>query len=125
MQSMNKQSGLTFLTIVLIMAVFGFFVLLALKITPIYIENNSVKTVLHKLENDASVKRKTVAGIRKMIAHGFRINSIYDFPKENIKIKKTKNRLIIDLTYDKVEPIVANVSVMVSFSDKIDMEILP
>jgi len=125
MQSMNKQSGLTLITIILIMAVFGFFVLLALKITPIYIENNSVKTVLHKLENDASVKRKTVAGIRKMIAHGFRINSIYDFPKENIKIKKTKNRLIIDLTYDKVEPIVANVSVMVSFSDKIDMEILP
>ena len=125
MQSMNKQSGLTFITLVLILGIFGFFVLLTLKIVPIYLENNSVSQIVQGLKNDPEIRKASAKKVRELIKRRMKINSIYDFPKENIKIKKTKNRLKVDVTYDKIEPIFANISVLVSFSDVVDIEILP
>ena len=123
MNTKARQKGLTFLSILIILAIGGFFVLLALKITPIYLENQSIKAIVAGLNDDAQrLRNKTVSGVKKEIQKRFRINSIYDFPKDGYKIKKEKNKLVIDFTYDRVEPIVHNISVMVSFSDKLEID---
>lgn len=125
MRLKKNQSGLTFISWLIILAIGGFFVLLTLKLVPIYLENQSVKSVVQSLNQDPLVRKQTAQGVRKIIQKRLKINSVYDFPKEYIKIKKSKNKLIVDITYDRIEPIVANVSVMVSFSEKLDIEILP
>ena len=125
MRLRNKQSGLTFISWLIILAIGGFFVLLALKIVPIYLENQSINSVIKSLEADPIARRGTVGDIRNLIRKRFRINGIYDFDLKQIKIKKTRNRMKIDLTYDRIEPIVANISVMVSFSEKVDVELAP
>lgn len=123
MNTNAHQKGLTFLSILIILAIGGFFVLLALKITPIYLENQSIKAIVAGMNDDAQrLRNKTVSGVKKEIQKRFRINSIYDFPKDGYKIKKSKDKLIIDFTYDRVEPIVHNISVMVSFSDKLEID---
>ena len=123
MNTKARQKGLTFLSILIILAIGGFFVLLALKITPIYLENQSIKSIVAGLNDDAQrLRNKTVSGVKKEIQKRFRINSIYDFPKDGYKIKKEKNKLVIDFTYDRVVPIVHNISVMVSFSDKLEID---
>lgn len=125
MRLKKNQSGLTFISWLIILAIGGFFVLLTLKLVPIYLENQSVKSVVQSLNQDPLVRKQSAQGVRKIIQKRLKINSVYDFPKEYIKIKKSKNKLIVDITYDRIEPIVANVSVMVSFSEKLDIEILP
>ena len=125
MRLKNKQSGLTFISWLIILAIGGFFVLLALKLVPIYLENQSINSVIKSLESDPIARRGTVGDIRNLIRKRFRINGIYDFDLKQIKIKKTRNRMAVDLTYDRIEPIVANVSVMVSFSEKVDVELAP
>lgn len=125
MRLKKNQSGLTFISWLIILAIGGFFVLLTLKLVPIYLENQSVKSVVQSLNQDPLVRKQTAHGVRKIIQKRLKINSVYDFPKEYIKIKKSKNKLIVDITYDRIEPIVANVSVMVSFSEKLDIELLP
>lgn len=120
----NKQQGLTLISWLIVFAIGGFFILLGLKLVPIYLENQSVKSVVESLRNDATVRGQTPSGIKKIIYKRLKINSVYDFPKDNIKIKKTKNQLIVDVTYDKIEPIFANISVMVSFSEKLDIEFI-
>jgi len=121
----NRQQGLTFITWMLILAIGGFFVLLTLKLVPIYLENQSVKAIVQALADNPKVRseKQTVAGIKELIRKGFRINNIYDFPKDAITVKKDKNRVLVDITYDRVEPIIHNVSVMVSFSEVLDLEI--
>ncbi len=125
MRVKKHQTGLTFISWLIVLAIGGFFVLLTLKLVPIYLENQSVKSVVKSLNQDPLVRKQTAQGVRKIINKRLKINSVYDFPQDNIKIKKSKNRLIVDITYDKIEPIVANVSVMVSFSEKLTVEILP
>jgi hypothetical protein len=120
----KKQQGLTLISWLVIFAVGGFFILLGMKLVPIYLENQSVKSVVESLRNDADVRKADPMGVKKIIYKRLKINSIYDFPQDWIKIKKEKNRLVVDVTYDKIEPIFANISVMVSFSEKLDIEII-
>lgn len=125
MRVKKHQSGLTLITWLFVMAIGGFFVLLTLKLVPIYLEYQSVRTVIQSLDHDPLVRKESAQGVRKIITKRLKINSVYDFPKEYIKIKKTKNRLTVDVTYDRIEPVIANISVMVSFSEKLNIEILP
>ena len=125
MRLQKNQKGLTFISWLIILAIGGFFVLLALKLTPIYLENQSVKSVIKSLNNDPLIRKTDSRGIRKIIKKRMKINSIYDFPKDAIKIKKTKTRLNVDITYNKEEKIVANVYVLVKFSEKLSVDIIP
>ena len=121
----KKQSGLTFISWLIILAIGGFFVMLGMKLTPIYLEHQSVKSVVNSFENDPLVRKNDAKGIRKLIKRRMKINSIYDFPQDAIKIKKTKNMLKLDITYEREEPIIANVFVVVKFSDQINVNIIP
>ncbi len=126
MKHLNQdQQGLTFISWLIVFAIGGFFILLTLKIVPIYLENQSVKGVIIALEENPKLKqeRTTVANIKELIKRGFKVNSIYDFPKDAIKVKKEKNRVVVDITYAREEPIIANIAVKVSFSEKLDLEI--
>ena len=125
MQLGKKQSGLTFISWLIILAVGGFFVMLGMKLTPIYLENQSVKSVVKSFQGDPLLRKNDAKGIRKLIKRRMKINSIYDFPQEAIKIKKTKNQLKLDITYEREEPIVANIFVVVKFSEKINVNITP
>jgi len=125
MRLQKNQKGLTFISWLIILAIGGFFVLLALKLTPIYLENQSVKSVIKSLNNDPLIRKTDSRGIRKIIKKRMKINSIYDFPKDAIKIKKTKTRLNVDITYNKEEKIVANVYVLVKFSEQLSVDIVP
>ena len=124
MLARKHQTGLTFISWLIVLAIGGFFVLLTMKLVPIYLENQSVKSVVKSLNNDPLVRNTDAHGVRKLINKRLKINSVYDFPQENIKIKKSQNRMTVDITYDRIEPIVANISVMVSFSEKLTVDIV-
>ncbi|MBT8440357.1 MAG: DUF4845 domain-containing protein [Gammaproteobacteria bacterium] len=124
MRLQKNQKGLTFISWLIILAIGGFFVLLALKLTPIYLENQGVKSVVQSLNNDPLIRKTDSRGIRNIIKKRMKINSIYDFPKDAIKIKKTKTRLNVDITYNKEEKIVANVYVLVKFSEQLSVDIV-
>lgn len=125
MRLKKQQAGLTFISWLIIFAIGGFFILLTLKLVPIYLENQSISSVVKSLNQDPLVRKQTAQGVRKLIVKRLKINSVYDFPKEWIKIKKTRNRLKVDITYNREELIVANVYVVVKFSEQLDIEILP
>ena len=125
MRLQKNQKGLTFISWLIILAVGGFFVMLGLKLTPIYLENQGVKSVVKSLNNDPLIRKTDTRGVRKIIKNRMKINSIYDFPKDAIKIKKSKTRLNVDITYNKEEKIVGNVYVLVKFSEKLSVDIVP
>lgn len=121
----QRQRGLTFISWLIVLAIGGFFVMLGMKLTPIYLENQSVKSVVKSLNNDPLVRNTDARGIRTIIKKRMRINSIYDFPDDVIKIKKTRTNLAVDITYNKEEKIVGNIYVVVKFSEQLNVDIIP
>ncbi|MGD2081770.1 MAG: DUF4845 domain-containing protein [Chromatiales bacterium] len=111
------MTGLGWLTII---ALVIFFALMIVKIVPIYIENYSVKTVLHSLEEEPLITQKSVREVRKIVERRLQINSVYDLDNK-VHIEKSSGVLTVDITYEVRKPMFGNIDIIVSFSDKVEL----
>lgn len=122
MKSMqHKQRGMTGTGWLVVLALIGFFSLLAIKLVPIYLEYYSVRTVLASLENEPLITQKSVAEIKKMVHRRLKVNGVYDVEKKGLKVKRQGGVTTVEMVYDVRKPMVGNVDVILSFSDKLEL----
>jgi hypothetical protein len=120
MQSLKKQRGMTGLGWLTVLFLIGFFAFLAIKLIPIYLEHYSIKTVIESLNEEPMITKKSPAEVRKMVVKKLKINSVYDFKKEYLKIKKAGGVMTVSVVYDVREPMIGNVDILVAFEEKIE-----
>ena len=113
----NRQHGLTMLSGLIVLAVVVFFVLIGIKMVPTYLENYAVKQVLTNVENDRAVRKMLPRQIRESIMKRLRINSVYEFDRNWIKIAKKKEGYLVNVDYEIRKPVAGNVSIVMVFSD--------
>ncbi|MFZ2170703.1 MAG: DUF4845 domain-containing protein [Methylococcaceae bacterium] len=118
--SPKRQQGLTFLSLVFILGLIGFFALLALKIVPIYIDHSKVANSLAELEKTPDIETKSAYEIRDRLNKQFNMNYVYDVTQDDIKVTRHGNYLKVQIAYEKVEKIAGNLSVLVEFDDVIE-----
>jgi len=121
MLTRKRQQGLTFISWLVILVVVGFFVLIALKVTPVYMEHFSVKAALESLKNEPLISRKPVSEIRKMLNRRLDMNSIYSLTKDQIFIDRRGGVTTIRIKYEERRKVVGNMSLVMSFDDSIEL----
>ena len=121
MLTRKRQQGLTFISWLVILVVIGFFVLIGLKVTPVYMEHFSVKAALESLKNEPLISRKPVSDIRKMLNRRLDMNSIYSLTKDQILIDRRGGVTTVRIKYEERRNIVANMSLVMSFDDSIEL----
>jgi len=121
MMNRHRQSGMTGTGWLVVLAILGFFSMLVIKLSPVYMENFSVKTVLESLKEEPMITQKSTADIRKMILRRLKVNGVYEFSKDSIKIKKEGGVTNVDITYQVTKHMAGNVDVLISFSDNIKL----
>lgn len=115
----RKQSGLTFISILVILFVIGFFAMLVLKILPIYLDNFKVRDSLASLSRDGAMENYSKAKILDTIGKRLNANNIDDLIRpEDIQVVKTPNYVSITIQYEVVQNIYGNLSVLVEFNEK-------
>ncbi|MDD1624893.1 MAG: DUF4845 domain-containing protein [Methylococcaceae bacterium] len=119
--SPKRQQGLTFISLVFILGLIAFFVLLGLKIGPIYLYHSKVASVLAEIEETAGIQDKSEAEIRDSLSKRFNINYVSDVTQDDITITKHGNYLKVVIEYEVVRKIAGNLSVLVEFNDVIEV----
>jgi hypothetical protein len=119
--SPKRQQGLTLLSIAFILALIAFFVLLILKIAPIYIDHSKVANALAALEKTTDIQTKTEHEVRNTLDKRFNLNYVYDVTQDDIKVTKRGNYLKVQIEYETVVKIVGNLSVLAEFNDVIEL----
>jgi hypothetical protein len=119
--SPKRQRGLTAISWIFIIALAVFLSMIGLKLVPIYLEHYSIQTLLRQLPEEPFIGEKGPAEIRKSLIARFKINSIYDFDPNNIKIQKGLRNYVVDVTYTVRKPVMGNVDMLVSFSDSVEI----
>jgi predicted membrane protein len=114
---LQKQRGMTMLSWLIVLAIGIFFVLVAIKMIPTYLENYSVKQVLATMEEDRSVRTMSPREMKQSLLKRLKINSVYEFDRDWVKIKKGKQGTEIDVTYEIRKPVAGNVSIVMAFSE--------
>lgn len=118
--SLKRQRGLTLMSILFILGLIGFFVLLTLKIVPIYLDHGKVTSALEGLKATPDLASKTEFEIRDSLNKRFGINYVYDVKQDNIKVIKHGNYVKVDIEYETVVNLVGNLSALAEFHDTVE-----
>ncbi|MDP3878046.1 MAG: DUF4845 domain-containing protein [Methylobacter sp.] len=119
--SPNRQQGLTLISILLILGLIGFFVLLTLKVVPIYLDHGKVQSALAALEETPNLASKGEFEIRDSLNKRFSINYVYDVTQDDIKITKRGNYVKVEIEYETVVKLAGNLSLLAEFHDVIEV----
>ena len=117
--SPTSQQGLTFISLVFVLGFIVSFVLLGLKIGPIYLNHSKVVSALADIKKTSDIEAQTEGEIRNSLSKRFDINYVDDVNQDDITITRHGNYLKVVIEYEVVRKIVGNLSVLVEFNDNI------
>lgn len=120
-RNINRQHGMTGMGWLTILFLIGFFALLTFKLAPIYLENYSVKSILHSFKEEPLITQKSKADVRRMFMSRLITNGIRDIKKDKIKVDKKPGILKIGIAYFVRKPMVGNIDVIVTFDHEIEL----
>ncbi|PPC90563.1 MAG: DUF4845 domain-containing protein [Methylobacter sp.] len=113
----KNQQGLTFISLMLVLGLIVFFVLLTLKIAPIYLDHSKVTNALKGVQQEPGIQNKSEYEIRQMLEKRFDLNYVNDITKDDIKVIKRPNYVKVQIQYETVVKLVGNLSALAEFDD--------
>ncbi|PPD24314.1 MAG: DUF4845 domain-containing protein [Methylomonas sp.] len=113
----KNQQGLTFISLMLVLGLIVFFVLLTLKIAPIYLDHSKVTNALKGVQQEPGIQNKSEYEIRQMLEKRFDLNYVKDITKDDIKVIKRPNYVKVQIQYETVVKLVGNLSALAEFDD--------
>jgi len=117
----QKQAGMTAIGWMGVIALIMMFILLFLKLLPIYMDGYKVGSVLSDLKDEPGVASMTPVMISKTIMKRLDINMVDNVSKEDIYIDKLKNSMNVEVDYEVQENLIGNVDVVVHFQKSISI----
>ncbi|OAI18674.1 hypothetical protein A1359_04795 [Methylomonas lenta] len=110
-----NQRGLTFISLMLVLGLIAFFTLLVLKIAPIYFNHSKVLNALEAVEKSTDIASQPRHQILESLHKRFNMNYVEYVTDDDITIVAQPGYVKVDIDYDRVEPIMGNLSVLVEF----------
>ncbi|WP_324731425.1 DUF4845 domain-containing protein [Pseudomonas paeninsulae] len=112
----RSQKGLSILSWLMVLAVVAFFASTAFKMLPHYLDYMSMEKIITSVETDQTMDIRTVGAFYGHVSKGMEINSIRDLDlKEALKVKIENNEFRAHLKYEKREPLIENLDLVVRF----------
>ena len=111
----SKQSGMTFIGMVLVIAVIVAIAVVGIKVTPAYIEFSSVKSAIKYVAKDAAFATMSKKDIASAFDKSASTGYITVIKGSDLIIEKNETGNVVTADYQVTLPIVANASVLLDF----------
>jgi hypothetical protein len=116
MQSAHSQKGMSILGWLMVLAVVAFLASAAFKVLPHYFDYMSLEKMITSVETEKAGDVRSVSDFYGHISKGMQVNSIRDLDmQEAIKIKVENNEFRVHMKYEKREPLIENIDLVVRF----------
>lgn len=116
MQTRTYQNGMTFWGLLVVAAIFIFFVILFFKLLPPYIEYGKVKTSLESLAKQPDTGAMEKAQIKAAIERRFDIEDVSSIDlNKNLFVEKKPGSMTIRIAYERRVPLAYNVTALIEF----------
>lgn len=117
----KEQKGMTLISLTFVLGLIAFFVLLVLKIGPIYMNHSKVVHALESVKNRPDIERKSKYEVWIALNKQFNMNYVEHIKKENVTITSHSNYLKIQIQYHVKKPLISNLSVWVDFDNEVEV----
>lgn len=110
------QKGLSPVGVLMVICIFMFVVVCALKLTPHYIDYSSLKVVYNDINELPDINTLSAKDIHAAIYRSLTMNSMDDFDiANNSVLSKESGQMKVGLDYEVREALFGNVSVVLTF----------
>jgi hypothetical protein len=126
--AIRTQAGLTMYGIMFFILIGGIFVTAALKLGPVYIDNNNVQTMMESIQRSYSSKDLGDISNReiiKTIKKHFQVNRIETVPYDSIDIKRKNRDVILSINYEARVPFMGNLDLVAKFENEVNLRERP
>lgn len=119
----SRQTGMTAMGFMLIAAMVGLIGFAGLKLSPAYLENMKIRRILSDVKLNLDGQAPTPQSIRHSIDNRINIEMVYGLKARDFIIEKTEGGYRVAAVYERTEPFIANVSLLVSFDDEVEIQL--
>ena len=120
----SKQNGMTFWGLLVVAALFIFFVILFFKLLPAYIEHAKVKTALENIAQQPGTSEMEKGQIKAAIDRRFNIEDVNDIDlNKALFVEKKPGSMTIRITYERRVPLAYNVTALIEFDDSAQVNV--
>jgi len=121
----SKQSGMTFLGLLVLIVVVGSWVYAAIRVVPMYLNYMKVASTLEKVRDEFDSNPGTTdIMIRRAIEKHFDIEMVDEaaFGTKDVVIRKEGGIFKVRAAYDDTRPFVANIYFLTSFDKTVEIQ---
>lgn len=120
---LKKQSGLTMLSWMFILGLVAVQAVMALRIIPVYLSHNTLKTVMDSMADSVDAKKLSGKKLSIIFRKRLKVNSLYELAKDKtaFKFKKIKGGYTIVADYESRGPILGNLEFVAVFNYQVDV----
>ncbi|WP_455209026.1 DUF4845 domain-containing protein [Kaarinaea lacus] len=122
MKNYNKQRGVTMITIAAGLALLAFFVLIAITLIPVYIENFSVSSHVSRIGKDSRAKEMSKEEVKKTLIKRLGIDDVKNVSREDISVTDIPGGYQIEVDYEVRKNFLGNVDVVVYFTETAEVK---
>lgn len=121
MEAAKLQCGLSMPVLILILALVGFFLMVAFKAVPVYVENRYIVAALNTLGEDAQqLPSMTTREIKSKLQRIYTVNNIRSEGSKQIEVDKQSDKVLVRVAYETRVPLFLNVDLVMSFENELD-----
>ncbi len=117
MKLRQQQSGMSFLGMLTVAIMVGFFVMCGLKMGPSYFEYFSIRDVVTRVAAEYDPATESIGDIRRKLSNLFNTNQIYGLKPGDVEVFRKDGKTYIDASYEARVPLFGNIDVMIKFDD--------
>ncbi len=122
---MNKQRGMTFISLVLMIAAIVFVAVIGIKLYPAYVEYFAIKKAFASLKTQMGNGNMSKTEIVSAFDRQQAIDDFKSVQGKDLVIEQSPEGTVVSVEYQVVTPLVGNVSALMDFSLSTDEHATP
>lgn len=116
----RRQSGLTLIGFIIVLAVALFFIYAGMRVIPMYIEYHALVTSMNSLEEDPTAKSLSPQQIKRKLEDFLWVNySTENIQREHMRITRAQGGIKVRVAYEVRKPFLGNIDIVGHFDRSI------
>ena len=116
----RHQAGVTAIGFLMLASIFGILGLGGLKVTPMYLQNMRLATVMDDLKVEMDGKAATASTLRVYLNKRLYVEGV-DVQPEDVKITRSENGYLVTVEYDNRTRFLADIWLLVAFDKQVQI----
>jgi len=115
MKGNKLQQGMTAIGWLMVLILLGLFLIIGIKLVPVYISGYSLYSSLESMEKNPKLRGMRARQLRKKVMAIVDINYVRDVKRENVTITRKGKGYEVNVYYTVYRPILGNLSLFVEW----------